>query len=45
MMSNAKVDMVTKSFKDYEILDIEARRAINSKNPGSKTTEVLIFNC
>ena len=45
MMCNAKVDMVTKSFKDYEILDIEARRAINSKNPGSKTTEVLIFNC
>jgi DNA adenine methylase len=45
MMSNAKVNMVTKSFKDYEILDIEARRAINSKNPGSKTTEVLIFNC
>lgn len=45
MMSNAKVNMVTKSFKDYEILEIEARRAINSKNPGSKTTEVLIFNC
>jgi DNA adenine methylase len=44
MMSNAKVDIVTNSFKDYNCEDIVARRAINSKNPGSTTTEVIIYN-
>ena len=44
MMSNAKVDIVTNSFKDYNCEDIVARRAINSKNPGSTTTEVVIYN-
>ena len=43
-MSNAKVDLVTETFKDYNSDDIIARRAINSKNPGSITTEVLIYN-
>ena len=43
-MSNAKVDIVTNSFKDYNCEDIVARRAINSKNPGSTTTEVIIYN-
>ena len=43
-MSNAKVDMVTNSFKNYNCQEIIARRAINSKNPGSKTIEVLIYN-
>ena len=41
-MSNSNVPLVTKTFADYEITKIEARRAINSKNPGSKTTEVII---
>ena len=41
-MSNSNVPLVTKTFEDYEIITIEARRAINSKNPGSKTTEVII---
>ena len=41
-MSNSNVPLVTKTFKDYEITRIEARRAINSKNPGSTTTEVII---
>jgi len=43
-MSNAKVDLVIENFKEYKCEDILARRAINSKNPGSKTTEVIIYN-
>ena len=43
-MSNAKVDLVLENFKEYKCEDILARRAINSKNPGSKTTEVIIYN-
>ena len=42
LMSNSDVPLVTKTFVDYQILKIEARRAINSKNPGSKTMEVII---
>jgi DNA adenine methylase len=41
-MSNSDVPLVTKTFEGYEISKIEARRAINSKNPGSTTTEVII---
>ena len=46
LMSNAKVELVIKHFDDkkYSIEDILARRAINSKNPGSTTTEVMIYN-
>ena len=44
VMSNAKVDLVTEYFKDYNCVDITARRAINSKNPGSTTTEVIIYS-
>jgi len=46
MMSNAKVDLVTTSFQnnEYKITDIEAKRSIHSKNPGTKTTEVIITN-
>lgn len=44
VMSNAKVDLVTDSFIDYKWCDIIARRAINSKEPGATTTEVLIYN-
>ena len=43
-MSNAKVDLVTNNFKEYYCDSIKARRAINSKNPGSTTTEVIIYN-
>lgn len=42
VMSNANVDLVTSSFSNYNIRELEARRAINSKNPESKTTEVLV---
>jgi DNA adenine methylase len=44
VMSNSKVDLVTDNFKEYNCEDIIARRAINSKKPGSKTTEVIIYN-
>ena len=44
VMSNAKVELVTNNFKEYKCVDIIARRAINSKNPGSTTTEVIIYN-
>ena len=44
VMSNAKVDLVTDSFKEYNCEDIIARRAINSKKPDSTTTEVIIYN-
>jgi hypothetical protein len=45
-MSNAKVDLVLDNFKEewVHIEDIHARRAINSKNPGATTTEVIIYN-
>jgi DNA adenine methylase len=43
-MSNAKVELVTSNFADYECEEIEARRAINSKKPESKTMEVIIYN-
>lgn len=44
VMSNSKVDLVIDNFKDYNCEDIIARRAINSKKPGSTTTEVIIYN-
>lgn len=44
IMSNSNVKMVTDTFKNYECQEVIARRAINSKNPGSKTVEVIIHN-
>ena len=44
VMSNAKVDLVTENFREYFCEDIAVKRAINSKNPGLLTTEVLIYN-
>lgn len=43
-MSNAKVDLVTDSFKEFKCIEITARRAINCKNPESSTKEVIISN-
>lgn len=42
VMSNANVSMVNTAFASYDCEEVVARRAINSKKPGSKTTEVLI---
>ena len=44
VLSNAKVSLVLNEFDGYNIEDIVARRAINSKNPESVTTEVIIYN-
>tara|TARA_Y100000741_G_C18245607_1_gene555433 strand:- start:743 stop:1639 length:897 start_codon:yes stop_codon:yes gene_type:complete len=44
VLSNAKVELVIDNFKQYKCEDIKARRAINSKNPGDTTTEVIIYN-
>ena len=46
IMSNAKVELVANNFPqtEYKIVDVTARRAINSKNPEATTTEVLIMN-
>ena len=50
LLSNSKVDMVLEAFNDtkykynYKCEELIVRRAINSKRPGSQTTEVLIYN-
>jgi DNA adenine methylase len=44
VMSNASVNLVINNFKDCHIDSIKARRAINSKKPESKTTEILVYN-
>lgn len=45
MMSNADVTFVRENFTtDYHIKSILCRRAINSKNPASKSNEVIISN-
>ena len=43
-MSNAKVELITENFKEYKMEETKARRAINSKNPGASTIEVIIYN-
>jgi DNA adenine methylase len=45
LMSNADVALVKDVFPEpYKTTIVECRRAINSKNPGAKTNEVLIQN-
>jgi DNA adenine methylase len=44
VMSNSNVELVLDSFKGYDCETIVARRAINSKNPGSTAKEVIIYN-
>lgn len=44
VMSNSKVKLVLDNIKDYNYIDIVARRAINPKKPESITTEIIIYN-
>jgi len=44
LMSNSNTDMVRNNLKKFNINEILARRAINSKNPKATTTELLINN-
>lgn len=44
ILSNSNVSMVTDNFKEFNCDEIIARRAIHSKNPGSKAKEVIIYN-
>jgi DNA adenine methylase len=46
LLSNANVPYVQKQYTDEKITleEIECKRAINSKNPGAKAKELLIYN-
>jgi DNA adenine methylase len=44
VLSNSNVETVREALKKFNIQEIEARRAINSTNPGAKTKEVIIYN-
>ncbi|CAK0773812.1 Site-specific DNA-methyltransferase (adenine-specific) [Gammaproteobacteria bacterium] len=44
IMSNSKAQLVLDYLKNYSIYEIYARRSINSKNPASKTIELVICN-
>tara|TARA_Y100000389_G_scaffold204949_2_gene261156 strand:+ start:2414 stop:3310 length:897 start_codon:yes stop_codon:yes gene_type:complete len=44
LMSNSNCEKVANAFLDYNISEIECRRAINSKKPDSTTSELLISN-
>ncbi len=44
LFSNSAVKEVQDSFQNYNVIRVDARRAINSKNPAAKTQEVLIHN-
>ena len=43
-LSNSKVTLVEDHFKQFNCVEIRAKRAINSKNPGSSAIELIIDN-
>lgn len=44
IMSNANVKLVKTAFQEFNIEEILARRAINSKDPSATTKEILVYN-
>lgn len=44
ILSNSYVDFVVEYFKNFNQEKINARRAINSKNPASIVNEIMVFN-
>tara|TARA_Y100000389_G_C17461952_1_gene522426 strand:- start:711 stop:1610 length:900 start_codon:yes stop_codon:yes gene_type:complete len=44
ILSNSNTKFVRDSFRNYNTLEIQARRSINSKNPESTTEELMIKN-
>ena len=44
VLSNSDQPLVRESLRSFTITKIMCKRAINSKNPGSKTTELIIKN-
>lgn len=43
IMSNSNCNVIKEHFINHQIIEILARRAINSKKPDSKTIELLII--
>ena len=44
LQSNSSTDFIKEKYSDFNVEDIDCRRAINSKNPDSIATEVFIYN-
>ena len=44
VLSNSNVPLVLNSFEEFSKEHLQVRRTINAKNPGSITTEVIIYN-
>jgi len=42
VMSNSNTDLVREEFSTYQTTEVSARRAINARNPGDRTTELII---
>jgi DNA adenine methylase len=44
VLSNSNTEYINKNYNEFTITKINCKRAINSKKPGSKVLEVIIYN-